>query len=225
MVFGCAALAPYRTHAEFESRSKDVKTAGLLSPDIKVYELTAGGMRELKDDWCAKGRENVQGALIQCLSETPLKIKPIIVEKKFEEEMVDIYALYRAVNASILSHTYGNFTFPEKMKKFDYSIGSIREIAQAYGAEALIFVYGTDEISTGGRRAVQALGVLAGAVTRVVLVPSPGITVLSVAVVDPSGTILWYSFKQNEGNYDLRSPESAADFVREVLSDYPGVKK
>ena len=161
MVFGCSALAPYRTHAEFESRSKDVKTAGLLSPDIKVYELTAGGMRELKDDWCAKGRENVQGALIQCLSETPLKIKPIIVEKKFEEEMVDIYALYRAVNASILSHTYGNFTFPEKMKKFDYSIGSIREIAQAYGAEALIFVYGTDEISTGGRRAVQALGVLA----------------------------------------------------------------
>src|SRR3990172_9078406 len=113
MVFGCASVAPYRTHAEFESRSKDVKTAGLLSPDIKVYQLTAGGMRELKDDWCAKGRENVQEALIQCLRETPLKMKPITIEKKFEEEMQDIYALYKAVNASILSHTYGNFTFPE----------------------------------------------------------------------------------------------------------------
>jgi hypothetical protein len=231
MVLGCATGGSYRINPVFESRSQEIKTAGLLSPDIKVYELTAGGVRELKDEWCAKGRENVQGALIECLRKKPLEIRPIVVEKQFEEEMEEIYALYRAVNFSILSHTYGNLTFPEKMKNFDYSIGSIEEISRTYGAEALIFVYGSDEISTAGRLAAQALGVFAGALvgafTGVMVVPAPrsGMTALSVAVVDPSGTILWYNMKQSGGYYDLRKPESATGLVMDLLTGYPEKKK
>jgi len=225
MLLGCASVAPHRAHPEFERRSQDIKGAGLLSPDIKIYELTAGGVRELKDDWCAKGKENVQGALIQCLRERPLEIKPIALEKRLEEEMEDVYALYRAVNTSILSHTYGQFTFPEKMKSFDYSIGSVEQISKTYGADALIFVYGSDEISTTGRQALQVLGAVAGAFTGVAVIPRSGITVLSVAVVDPSGVILWYNIKGGQGSHDLRNPESAASLVRDLLSGYPGVKK
>lgn len=56
---GCATT-PKTVHPEFETRTRDIKTAGLISPDIKIFELTAGGVRELKDDWCQKGKENVQ---------------------------------------------------------------------------------------------------------------------------------------------------------------------
>jgi len=225
MAYGCAPLKPYRAHPEFEMLAKNIKTTGLLSPDVKIYEFTAGGLRELRDDWCAKGKENVQGALIQCFREKPLEIKPITIDKEMEEEMEDIYALYRAVSISINIHTYGDFKFPEKTKKFDYSIGPIENILQQYGVDTLIFVYGFDEISTGGRKALQTIGFIASALTGVVAMPRSGITVVNVAVVDPSGTILWYNLKGSQGGYDLRDPQSAINLIKTVLSDYPGVMK
>jgi hypothetical protein len=225
MAVCCAPLKPYRTHPEFEMRAKNIKTTGLLSPDIKIYEFTAGGVKELRDDWCSKGRENVQGALVECLREKPLEVKPITFDQEMEEEMQEIYALYRAVSTSINIHTYGDFKFPEKMKNFDYSIGSIDKILQKHETDALIFVYGFDEISTGGRKALQAAGIIAGALTGVVVIPRSGFTVVNVALVDPSGGILWYNIKGSQGGYDLRTPESATNFIRAVLSDYPGVKK
>ncbi len=223
--FGCATVTPYRAHPEFEMRIKNIKNPGLLSPDIKIYEFTAGGVRELRDDWCSTGKENVQGALIECFREKPLEIKPIMVGKEMEEEMEDIYALYRAVSTSINVYTYGDFKFPEKMKNFDYSIGPIDKILQKHGTDALIFVYGFDEISTGGRKALLAAGIIAGALTGVVVLPRSGFTVVSAAIVDLSGTILWYNAKGSQGGYDLRNPESATKFIRSVLSDYPGMKK
>jgi len=225
MAFGCASVTPYRAHPEFEMRTKNIKTSGFLSPDIKIYEFTVGGVRELRDDWCAKGRENVQGALIQCFQEKPLEIKPITIDKEMEEEMEDIYALYRAVSISINTHTYGDFKFPEKMRNFDYSIGPIDKIMQKHSTDVLIFVYGFDEISTGGRKALQAAGIVAGALTGVVVLPRSGITVVSAAMVDPSGALLWYNIKGSQGGYDLRDPQSATNFMRAVLSDYPGAKK
>lgn len=223
--FGCASVTPYRAHPEFEVRSRNIKTFGLLSPDIKIYEFTAGGLRELRDDWCAVGKENVQGALIGCFREKPFEIKPITVDKEMEEEMEDIYALYRAVVRSINTYTYGDFKFPGKMKHFDYSIGPIDQILQKHGADGLIFVYGFDEISTSGRKALQTTAVIVGALAGVYVVPRSGITVVSAALVDPSGAILWYNVKGSQGGYDLRNRESATKFIRSVISDYPGMKK
>jgi hypothetical protein len=232
MAFGCAPITK-TVHPEFEIRTKYIKTAGLLSPDIKIYEFTAGGMRELRDEWCAKGKENVQRAVIECLMDKPLEIKPITIDKEMEEEMEDmedIYALYRAVSTSINFHTQGDNKFPEKVKNFDYSIGSVDKILKRYGGDALIFVTGFDEISTAGRQALKAVGIIAGValaaagVGGAVIVPRSGITLISIALVDSSGTILWYNIKGSQGGYDLRNPESATKFVREILSDYPGVK-
>ena len=228
--FGCAPVTK-TVHPEFGTRTKDIKTTGLLSPDIKIYEFTAGGMRELKDDWCAKGKENVQRAMIECLSQKPLEVKPITIEKEMEEEMEEIYALYRAVSTSIILHTRGENKFPEKQKNFDYSIGSVENILKRYGGDALIFVTGFDEISSAGRQALKAVGIIASVaaaaagVYSTAMIPRSGITIVSVALADPSGTILWYNIKGSEGGYDLRDPQSATKFVREILSDYPAANK
>jgi hypothetical protein len=221
-------------HPEFETRSRDIKTAGLISPDIKIYELTAGGLRELKDDWCAKGKENVQRAVIECLKEMPLAIKPINIDKEMEEEMEEIYALYRAVSGSIIMHTVniqGGNIFPEKVKTFDYSIGSMEKILKKHGGDGLIFVTGFDEISSTGRQTLKAVGIIAGialaasGVGGAMIIPRSGITLVSVALVDSSGTLLWYNIKGSEGGYDLRNPESATKLVRDILADYPGATK
>lgn len=224
LAVGCAPITK-TVHPEFEVRLKDIKTTGLLSPDIKIYELTAGGVRELRDDWCVKGKENVQKATMECLGERPLEIKPITIDKESEEEMEEIYALYRAVSTSINLHTQGDNKFPEKVKNFDYSIGSIENILKRYEVDSLMLVNGFDEISSSGRQALKAAGIIAGALTGVVIIPRSGITIISVSLLDPSGAILWYNIKGSQGGYDLRNPESATKFVREILSDYPGVKK
>ena len=57
---------PYRAHPELDRRAKAVRVVGLLPPDIKIYELTAGGVTELRDEWSAAGRD----AVVQGLSET-----------------------------------------------------------------------------------------------------------------------------------------------------------
>lgn len=224
IAFGCAPKA-YRAHPELEMRSKDINTPGLIFPDVKIYELTAGGVRELRDDWSIKGQENVLGAMTEYYKEKEAEIKPLTIDGEIKEEMEDIQALYRAVSSSIRLHTYGPYVFPEKKKNFEYSIGPIDRILEHFGADALIFVYGIDEISTTGRKALQATSVIVGAFTGVVIMPRSGITALSVALVEQPGTILWYCIKSSQGGYDLRKPESTSSIVENVLRDFPRLGK
>jgi len=228
MAIGCAPITK-TVHPQFETRTQDIKIAGFLSPDIKIYEFTAGGMRELRDDWCATGKENVQSAVMECLREKPFAIKPITIDEDLEEEMRDIYALYRAVSASINTHILGrDHQFPEKVKNFDYSVGSVEKILKKYEVDALLFVYGYDEISTTGRQVLKVVGIIASTALAAaagggpIIAPRSGITLMSIALVDSSGSILWYNVRASEGAYDLRKPESASGFVRNVFSNYPG---
>jgi hypothetical protein len=212
---------PYRMHPEFYKRALRIKTPGLITPDVKVCELTAGGVREIRDDWSAAGKQNVAGALAECLDEQACKVKTCVVGKDIEEELEDIHALYRAVSRSIQIHTYGPHPFPEKQKNFIYSVGSIENLLHRLEADALLFVYGYDEISTVGRKALTVLGVAIGAVTGVMVVPGSGITAVSVGLADPSGAILWYNIKAGAGVYDLRKPGSAKTLLKDILSDLP----
>jgi len=223
IAFGCAPKA-YRAHPELEMRSKDINTPGLISPDVKIYELTAGGVRELRDDWCIKGEKNVMGAITECCREKEAEIKTLTIDEEIEEEMKDIQALYRAVSSSIQLHTYGPHVFPEKKENFEYSIGSVERILRKFRSDALIFVYGFDEESTTGRKALHAAGIIAGAFTGVVVTPRYAITSVSVALVEESGTILWYCVNTKPG-YDLRKPESASKLVKHILSDFPRLGK
>ncbi len=223
LAFGCAPKA-YRAHQELEVRSKGINNPGFVAPDIKIYELTAGGVRELRDDWCIKGEENVLRETTERLTEKGAEIKTLTIDKDIEEEMKDIRALYRAVSDSINLHTYGPYLFPEKKKHFEYSIGSVERILQKFGSDALIFVYGSDEISTTGRKALHAAGIIAGAFTGTVITPRYAITSVSVALIEESGTILWYCIN-SKGGYDLRKPESASKLMKAVLSNFPRLGK
>lgn len=218
--FGCAVIKS-STHSEFEARYKNIKTSGLIFPDIEIYELTAGGVRELKDDWCKSGTENVFNALMEKLKEKEIEVKILTVE----EDIEDILALYRAVSTCIHLHTYGPYPFPEKKKNFSYSIGSIEKILKKHGVEALMIIYGSDEVTTGGRKALIAFGALATIATGVPVVPRAGITTMDVALVDSSGTILWYMGKRSGASHDLRNPEDATTFVEDIFSDFPGSDK
>ena len=222
--YGCAGK-PYRAHPEFEARSKSIKNPGLIPPDVRIYELSAGGVRELRDDWCVIGKDRVLSALTDCFAGKECKITCLSADDEIKEELEDIKALYRAISVSIRLHTYGPFLFPEKQNNFDYSIGSIEQLLEKLGADALIFVHGEDEISTGGRKALIVLGAIASGITGANVYVRGGITVVSVALVDASGTILWYNMRGSQGAHDLRDTASAAGLVQNILSTFPKMKQ
>lgn len=63
-------------------KSQAIKTVLFDEPEIKVYEISAGGVPELMDDWSAQGKENITKALIAHFDETSLKITALKLDSK-----------------------------------------------------------------------------------------------------------------------------------------------
>jgi hypothetical protein len=213
---------PYRAHPDLARRTQAVRVVGLLPPDIKIYELSAGGDTELRDDWSAAGREAVLKALGDAFKDRGVAIKPLTVDKDMQASLDDLTALYRAVSYSIVEHTYKHPPFQSKLENFDYSVGPIDDALRKQPADAFLIVYGIDEISTAGRKALRGVGLVLGSVTGQP-VPSQGTTALNIALLDRSGAVLWYKIAGDDGGYDLRDGKSARKFVQRLVTDFPSV--
>jgi len=197
MLLSCVSQA-YRTHPDLELRARHLYTIGLMPSDLRIYEVSGLRLVELRDDWSAAGTENVMNAVIGALKEKGYSIKPIKVDEEIEEEIEEIDALYRSVHKSIRLHTYGPQLFPEKSKDFQYSLGSIEKILQKSGTDSLLFVRGVDKVLNAREEAV-----------------------VSVALADASGAILWYCAKVYKGDRGLRDAKTAAGFVEAILASFP----
>lgn len=218
IIVGCAAPKMYLAHPEFEIKRGKIKTVLLVPPDIKIYERSIG----LRDDWSKTGRENIQQALVQGFKEKSIELKELTIDEVIKEEVEDIQALYKVIILSLYKDTpVGGVP----NKKLDYSIGSVEGILKESGADALLLVWGYDEIATTKEKTlnwgVTILGAMGGVGTISFI-----ITPLNVAVVDTSGTILWQKRlgiskdTLGIGGYDLRNPKDATAIVRWLLSDF-----
>ncbi len=204
-----------RTRPDLVSRLASIRTVGLIPPEIRIFEFSAGGMLEQRDDWSSAGKENLARGIVRAFEERRIVITPLTIEEGRKEEIEDIQALYRAVVMSILLHSDGPNAFPKERQRFDFTLGSLEPVLDAFGVDALLFVYGRDEISTGGRKTLAVLGLAAGVALR------PGISILGIGLVDRSGELLWYNSDYSAGHADFRDPESASKFSQGVLSAFP----
>jgi hypothetical protein len=48
-------------------------------------------------------------------------------------------------------------------------------------------------------------------------------TALNIALMDRSGTVLWYKIAGDSGGFDLRDGKSAKAFVQRLVADFPAV--
>jgi hypothetical protein len=200
LIFVCPGCTPpsYRVHPDFESTAKSLRTPQVILADVRIYDRSPEGRPELRDDWCAAGRQNLLHAFLNGFKQRHYTARPLAVEPGMAREMEDIQALYDAVNKSIQLHAYGPQLFPEKQKHFDYSIGSLRGILPGRETDSVVFVSAFEQVGPQDPKAY-----------------------ISMAVADSSGTILWYSIKGSLGDDDLRDPQRAAELVEEILSDFP----
>jgi hypothetical protein len=225
---GCVTLpAPYRAHPELGQRLPAAKTLALLPPDVKVYQLPAGGVPELMDDWSALGKKNAAEAIRKNLGEqggyTVKEFTPDpTTDPKLVQTFEEVRALVETVRATVLLHTYNPMlTLEDKRKNFRYSIGPVPELADATGADALVFVTGVDHISTAGRKALMVFGVLVGAASGIYVVPAGGVSQLTIAVIEPrTGDLLWFNIAGAGGGSDLRNPEAVAPLTKTLLTGF-----
>lgn len=217
LLSGCATT-PYRAHPEFEERLRGGLTVALVQPDVKVFQLTAGEVREQMDEWSQTAQRNVEAAIRKRLGSRGVLTVREFDPVKFQaavEELEDARSLFQAVALSVILHTYRPETqFKTKMDRFDYSLGPLPALAGASEADTLLFVNALDHISTGGRVARNVALALIGAAAGVVVIPGGGTTAMAAALVDSrTGDILWFNRHASGGAHDLRNPASAEEFV------------
>ena len=207
----CFQGTHYRARPEFAKTAGAARTVGLVSPVVRVYELTAGGQTVLKDEWSSQGRKAVTESLQRALAQKGWKVKMVESAGAIKEELEEMRLLYGDVGPSIVGATYVYPVFPEKYQNFDYSVGPVQRIVERAGVDLLILAYGYDEISSGGRSVVNAFNAVFGTGS------TGGDSFLNVALIDRHGKVLWFDVEMARGAFDLRDPQSADGFVRRIL--------
>ena len=211
----------FRTPPGFAQRMKNIRTIAIFKPDIKMFEISTGGVKELRQDWCDECCLKVQTAFVTAFQQFGYDLKMLDQAQDSSQDLREIMFLYGDVVTSVLRHAYdGPNLFAAKKSNFDYTLGPIDTLLEPAGADALLLVRGIDEISSEGRKAMQTFGVLVGLAAGVVVTPSMGKTVMIVGLVDRSGDLLWFNIRGGSGGYNLRDPESVSKLVSQSLERF-----
>lgn len=214
---GCAtAPATYRTRADTAGRLPGPTRIAIAPPDVEVYEISAGGVTELRDEWTRTVEQHLRTELGHS---TGFKPAPVL-DPELQKEFGEVSSLLRAISLNQAMSVFGPRELQPNLRPLDYHVGSIARLADACDADALLFIFVRDSYATAGRKALAVLGALTGAVTGVVIVPQLGSTAGSAALVQRDGTVLWFNV-HGAASGDLREPAGAAGTVHALLAGLP----
>ena len=192
----------------------------MVEPDVQLMELDAGGILEPRADWT----KSAQGFVDKDLKAHFGKGGAELVNPDHPTaHEVQLAKLHGVVGQAILTHLYNSVAkLPNKGTALDWTLGpGTNEIRDRYGADYALFVFVRDSYSSAGRRAVQVLGVLAGAALGAAVVPAGGVQIGFASLVDlRTGNIVWFN-RLVSGSGDLRTEGPAQQTVNELIKDIP----
>lgn len=160
---GCAG-SRYPTHPQYKEHLRGIRTIALIPPYVNVYQLTVTGRGDLVEDWSEAAWKNLAQSMAK-------QVGPAgrLVFKEFDptssaaakQEYEDVGPLFEAVALSVLAHVYVPDTrFETKKNRFDYSLGPLTSMTTVAEVDAILLVYVAAHIPTGGRVALETVGVL-----------------------------------------------------------------
>lgn len=154
-----------------------------------------------------------------------------------KQEYENVGPLFEAVALSVLAHVYpGETQFETKKNRFEYSLGSLTPMTEAAEADAMLFAHVEAHIPTGGRLALETVGVLTtmafgggGRYGRGSLYnPGPLAKIVTALVHPGTGDLLWLHARSYAGNprVDAANAECLAgdaleDFRKAVAGQDP----
>jgi hypothetical protein len=189
----------------------------IMTPDVKYYLLTAGGVSQPHAEWTAAARVNFSNALKDYADERDIKIILPTADQQLSDTEIMYQKLFSAVGTSILIHHFGPMKLPTKQESFDWSLGpGTKAIAGKYGADYALFSYYRDYQASEGRVAFAVLAAVAG------VGMSTGHESGFASLVDlRTGNIVWFN-KVTTGAGELRDEDGARLTVDVLFEGMPG---
>ena len=194
----------------------------LMTPDIELAELTAGGVLEPNVERTQKATRFVADALQTEIGTRNAHLTPYQApadDTPRTHEVEQLVKLHEVVGNSLLVHHYGPLRLPNKAGKFDWSLGeTAKALGEDAGADYALFVFVRDSYASAGRKAAM-VGVAVLSLGRVVL--SGGVHQAFASLVDlKTGDIVWFN-RLIDTQADVREPDPARSAVKKLLSDFP----
>ncbi len=227
-LFSCAGPPPvFLKHPQVKEKVQAIHTVVLIPPQIDVYELSTGGVKERIDEWSEETRQYLIQAFTEQFGSKPNVQFVVLNTDSLNEEqkalLKEVLALYKAVHSSIVYHLYGQAPdrLSGKMKNFDYSLGpGLNQLSPQ--ADAFLFVKGLDFVPSSGRKTLQTTAIVVGLALGVMVIPRGEFTAISTSLVDAqSGEILWHKYISTEGGIHVRNESGARKFVKSILKFFP----
>ncbi len=210
----------------------------VMRPDVVVNSVTTGGLPEPRADWTEQARTHLIAALKAQQAERGGKVQVLARRSELpgvtEETVADLERLHAAVGSSIALHKYMGADLPTKPRRgIEYTLGQQAvDLGKRTGFEYALFLHAEDNIVSGGRVALQALGIAGCFVGFCAPNIGGGGQFAYASLVDlRTGEVVWFNVLQAGSQIagikmgDVRSPQGAAQLVERLLGRMkPGVQ-
>jgi hypothetical protein len=202
----------------------------VMRPDVTVNSVTTGGLPEPRADWTEQARANIITAMRAQQAERGGNMQ--VLERRDQlpgvsaEAVADLERLHSAVGNSIALHKYLGAGLPTKRKQgLDWTLGQDAvSLGQKTGYQYALFLHAEDNIVSGGRVALQVLGIAGCFVGFCAPNIGGGGQFAYASLVDlRSGEVVWFNVLQTGSQIaglkfgDMRTPDGAAQMVERLL--------
>lgn len=223
---GCASPTQGYTTERLRDQPPSRSTLLVMAPDVKLFELTAGGGLEPKADWTEAAEKHVAVGLIDELKAKKLNLvlyEPPPEGSAREHDDLQLVKLHAAVVRAILTHQYNpnlKEHLPAKRGKFSWTMGpGVGRLRSNKRADYVLFVWLRDSYSSGGRAALIAISSIFSPITG--YRASGGEQAGFASLVDlETGEVVWCNALERESG-DLRTEEPARNAVRLLVGSLP----
>lgn len=198
----------------------EIHRTAVLSPHVTLRSYSAGGIREERDEWNNAARTVIAEYIAGLSGNEFVLIDELENDPEFEDEITEIRDLYRAIELNM--QAFGNM-LPAARQSSTYSVGSVDRLLEAANADALLVVYGVDDIFTSGRQALVLVSMVASVYLGGggVIGTDAGDAHISAALIGRDGTILWHRMLNQGQISDLRTQEGVAKTLRTLFQSFP----
>jgi hypothetical protein len=225
---GCVTSRQY-ADVEFAPPSGNYKLL-VMRPDISVGSVTTGGMVEPRADWTEAARTKVIAALKAQQAERGGNVR--ILERRDglpgieAETLAELERLHYAVGSAIARHRFSGQYLPTKRRRgLDWTLGEDAVVlGRQSGFDYALFLHAEDSFASGGRVALQVLGIAGCAVGFCAPNIGGGGQFAYASLVDlRTGEVVWFNVLSVNSQVagiklgDMRTDVGAAQLVDRLL--------
>lgn len=219
LLAACASTSPRLVEGvKADSRLGEGRRILVMPLDVELAELLASGLAEPRAAWTAQATRHLESAFAAELARrgaVAVPYDPALLDAASAARVRQLELLHEVVASSLLSNELGPARLPTK-PDYDWTLGpGVQVLAEHHQADYAMFTLVRDSYASGGRKALMAIGLIAGVGV------SLGQQVGFVSLVDlRTGQLVWSNFLVS-GSGDLREAEPAAKVAAKLLEQLP----